>query len=44
MRQNLKHKFEEERSVNHKRRIGHEDLFIEKLYEELPSKKHSLFF
>ena len=44
MKQNLKQKFKEERSIDHKRRIDHEDLFIEKLYEKLPNKKRSKFY
>ena len=44
MRQNLKQKFEEERSIDHNRRKDHEDIFIQKLYEELPSKKSVRFY
>jgi hypothetical protein len=41
MGQNLKDIFEKERLVNHKRRVDHEDLFIERLYEELPIKNRN---
>ena len=44
MRQNLKQKFEEERSKNYKRKANHEDVFIESLYTELPLKKRSSLF
>jgi hypothetical protein len=44
MGQNLKNKFEEERSINYTRKADHEDLFIEKLYEELPIKKRFAFY
>jgi hypothetical protein len=43
MEQNLKELFEKDRLVNHTRRVDHESLFIEKLYEELPVKNKSSF-
>jgi hypothetical protein len=43
MEQNLKELFEKDRSVNHPRRKDHEDLFIERLYEELPAKRKRIF-
>ena len=39
MEQNLKELFEKDRLINHKRRKDHEDIFIERLYEELPVKR-----
>lgn len=44
MKHNLKTIFEEERKINYKRNSNHEDLFIEKLYEELPTKKRAQFY
>jgi hypothetical protein len=43
MEQNLKKIFEQDRLVNHKRSVDHEDLFIEQLYKELPVKKRTAF-
>jgi len=43
MEQNLKELFKKNRMVNHTRRADHEDLFIERLYEELPVKNKSSF-
>ena len=43
MKQNLKELFEKDRLVNHTRKVDHEDLFIERLYEELPVKSKSSF-
>ncbi len=43
MGQNLKELFEKDRLVNHKRKADHEDLFIERLYEELPVKQKFSF-
>jgi len=43
MGQNLKKIFEQDRLVHHKRSANHEDLFIEKLYTELPIKKRPAF-
>ncbi len=43
MGQNLKKLFEKDRLVNHPRRKDHEDLFIERLYTELPVKKRNTF-
>ena len=43
MEQNLKELFEKDRLVNHTRRADHEDLFIERLYEELPVKRKSSY-
>jgi len=43
MKQDLRKLFEKERSVNHERRPDHEDQFIQKLYSELPEKKHNSF-
>ena len=44
MGQNLKQLFEEDRSKNYERKANHEDLFIDRLYTELPLKKRSFFF
>lgn len=43
MEQNLKELFEKDRLVNHPRREDHEDLFVERLYQELPIKTHSSY-
>lgn len=43
MGQNLKEIFEKDRLVNHMRRGDHENLFIERLYEELPIKNKNSF-
>ncbi len=43
MGQDLKKLFENDRLVNHERRPGHEDLFIEQLYKELPVKRSTTF-
>jgi hypothetical protein len=43
MGQNLKKLFEQDRLVQHKRKVDHEDLFIEELYKELPIKKKANF-
>jgi len=44
MGQNLKKLFEEDRSKNYERKANHEDLFLDRLYTELPTKKRSTFF
>lgn len=43
MGQNLKKLFEKDRLVNYTRKADHEDLFIEKLYTELPVKRQNSF-
>lgn len=43
MGQDLKKLFENDRLVNHTRKSDHEDVFIERLYTELPMKKKSSF-
>jgi len=43
MEQNLRELFEKDRLINYKRKADHEDLFIERLYKELPIKKRSSF-
>lgn len=44
MGQNLKNLFKEDRSKSYERKANHEDLFIDRLYTELPVKKRSSFF
>lgn len=43
MEQNLKELFEKDRLMNYTRSVNHEDLFIERLYEELPLKNKNSF-